>query len=95
MEGDNTLPPANIVTSAIIPEDVPLRCTYDPEQDAFRCSAARWWQEPGIYFIGASAIIAFGLGFVIASSKTFQAAIGKLRNVPASFSGPSRLRRKK
>jgi len=68
-------PPGVRITAPVIPEDVPLRCNFDPATGAWRCSYASWWRQPSVYSIAVVGLAAFGFGFLMGGSQKLREAI--------------------
>jgi len=56
-----------MMVAPVIPEDVPLQCSYNASDQAWHCSYARWFREPSTSTIIIMGVMGFGLGFLIAA----------------------------
>lgn len=68
------------ITAPVIPEDVPLKCRFDTEDDLWRCSYESWWREPSVYSVTIMALAAFGLGFLIGTSPKLKEAVAQAKD---------------
>lgn len=67
------------ITAPVIPEDVPLKCRFDPDHGMWACSYESWWKQPSVYMIGVMALAAFGFGFMVGSSGRLREAVKEAR----------------
>lgn len=67
------------ITAPVIPQDVPLKCSFDPDRQMWACSYESWWKQPSIYMLGVAALAAFGFGFAVGSSGKLQKAVKQAR----------------
>lgn len=67
------------IIAPVIPENMPLKCRFDPVDGMWRCSYETWWRQPSVYTIGILALAAFGFGFLMGSSAQLRKAVKEAR----------------
>ena len=72
-----TEPPRLI--APVVPENVPLRCSYDTTAQVYRCDYGSWFEKPATHTIIMVGI--FGLGFLLAAFPPVQELLKTARSV--------------
>jgi hypothetical protein len=70
-----------MMVAPVIPEDMPLKCSYDEVAQAYRCSYEHWFRQPAIYTVAMIGILGFGLGFLIAAFPPVREAVKTAKSV--------------
>jgi hypothetical protein len=70
-----------MMVAPVIPEDVPLQCNYNADDQAWHCSYAHWFRQPAIYTVAMVGILGFGLGFLIAAFPPVREAVKTAKSV--------------
>ena len=72
---------ANRIVAPVIPEDVPLQCRYNPDDQAWHCSYARWFRQPATTTILLMGVMGLAMGFLIAAFPPVREALKTAKSV--------------
>ena len=72
----DTFPKSTLVVPAF-PDDVAIKCHFDPAIEAWRCGQTDIWERPGTYGLIAAGFALLSVGFVLGNVFSFD-RIGRI-----------------